>query len=183
VRRLTRRLARETSPVRKVVVRRSFAAEQGVQVSLGNHAALRVKDGRVEPLPHALLEGVVLAHFPVRSPEQVATKVLVGWLAHRLTQPERYMGARAFAKEGPASHWHDAFERLAHGEVGVDERLRDIAVAAYAGNSGVELVEDPLPVAYELRHSQRAAPNPLATLAAWGERLVADANAGRLAAR
>ena len=110
LRRVSRRLAVERSVSRKVVLRRAFADLAQGQVSIGNHAALEIRDGRALPLPHAPVPGLTLAHVPVRSPGQVAQKALVGWLAMRLTRPER------LARPGqplPASHWKSMFERLA----------------------------------------------------------------------
>jgi hypothetical protein len=103
VARLTRRMRVERKPTRKVVLRREFADDPANQVSFGNHAAIRVDAGRVTPLVHNPLEGVALAHFPVRSPEQIAKKALLGWLSWRLTQPERH-AARALHARPPRRH-------------------------------------------------------------------------------
>jgi hypothetical protein len=187
LRRLTRRLSVERQQSRKVLLRRSFAADESAQVALGNHAAVRVAQGGAQPFPHALLEGVKLAHFPVRSAEQVAKKALLGWLSHRLTRPERFLGARANDKDVPASHWRDLFERLASGRLEVGDALLHEAIAAYAGSSNTrsgtvapeELVDDPIPVPFELRYASGRASSALATLAAWSDRLVTEVNAAR----
>jgi glycosyl transferase family 2 len=187
VRRLTRRMREERGVSRKVVVPRAHALEESTQISMGNHAALRIRDGRIEPLPHALLPGVAIAHFPVRSAEQVAKKALVGWLAYRLTNPERFAhqggnGAR------PVSHWQDLFQGLVAGQP-IDASLVEKALAVYVGPaangaaqpvSPDELVDDPLPTQAELRYAGLASPSPLGALGAWTERLVADINAGKL---
>jgi hypothetical protein len=188
VRRLTGRMREERGVTRKVVLRRAFANQADAQISLGNHAAVQLREGRVETLPHALLQGAWLAHFPVRSPEQIARKASIGWLAHRLTRPERFQGS---GKDIPASHWQDLFSRLARGELGVDSRLVGEAIRAYAsGGDGKapqvapeELVHDPLECSYELRYGALQAPSPLATLAAWTDQLVTDVNSGAIVPR
>lgn len=189
VRRLTRRMREERGVSRKVVVPRAFAADEGNQISMGNHAALRVRDGRIEPLPHALLPGVAIAHFPVRSAEQVAKKALVGWLAHRLTNPERFSQQGATGAR-PVSHWEGLFAALVAGQP-IDDALVAKALALYVGPGAdgaaqpvrpEELVEDPLATRAELRYAGLASPSPLGALAAWSERLITDLNAGRLAA-
>lgn len=177
---LTRRLRHERAPAHKVVLSRAFLEDPAAQVALGNHAAVSVASGHVRPLPHVLLEGVLLAHFPVRSAEQVAKKAVLGWLAHRLTRPERFVDSTR--GHVPASHWRDLFAQLASGQRPIDESLRAEAIALYAGGGRVEdreLVEDPLPVAYELRHSAGASLSPLAMLATWTDRLVSEMNAAR----
>ena len=40
-----------------------------------------------------------------------------------------------------------------------------------------ELVDDPMPVSYELRYSQKATRSALAALAAWADALVTELNA------
>ena len=180
LRRLTRRLREERAVSRKVVLRSTFATHPGAGISLGNHAALEVGAGGAVPLAHALLAGVHLAHFPVRSAEQVAKKALLGWLSHRLTRPEDY--ARA---GGPASHWHALFDRLVAGAP-VGEALLVEALAAYVGGTGPirdeELVDDPLPAPCELRYAAPVHGGALSALAAWADRMVTDVNAARLPA-
>lgn len=190
VRRLTRRMREERGVSRKVVLPGAVAAEESTQISMGNHAALRVRDRALQPLPHALLPGVSLAHFPVRSPEQVAKKALVGWLAYRLTNPERF-AQQAGSGARPVSHWQDLFEGLVAGQP-VDAALLAKALAVYVGPgaggaaqpvSPAELVDDPLPTRAELRYAGLASPSPLAALGAWTQSLIADLNAGKLTPR
>ncbi len=176
-RRLTQRLTHERGQPHKVVLPRRFATEEDLHVSLGNHAVVRVADGRADPIPHVRLPGVFLAHFPVRSADQVARKVLLGWLSHRLAMPPA-------AGEGLAAHWRGLFEDLAGGSI-VDDALTRRAVALYAGGPMQadgrprevmqdELTSDPLSTAYELRYSEGATLAPMAMLAAWANRLVTD---------
>ena len=169
LRRVNRRLARERAVSRKVAIRRGFETLPTGQVSIGNHAVLQVLDGRPMPLPHVPLEGVAYAHVPVRSPQQVAQKALVGWLAMRLTRPERYV---APGQAGPASHWNALYERLARGDA-VDGSFMTEA----------DLVEDPVETAAELRYADWAAAQPLAVLARWADQLVTEINAGAFTPR
>ena len=179
--RFTRRLDREEKPTRKVVLARSFAEEPTSQVSLGNHAAIRAANGQFQPYTHVSLSPVKLAHFPVRSAEQIAKKALIGWLAHRLTKPERFAGAQSGDKAVPASHWRDLFNALAGGHH-VNGALLEQAADMYLGGRRVEeipeheWINDPIPCAYELRYSQTA-PTALASLAVWADRLVSAVNA------
>jgi len=171
LRRFTRRLRTERTVPRKVVIRRGFEALPHSQISLGNHAALQVLEGRVQPLPHAELLGVTLAHVPVRSPRQVAQKVVIGWLATRLTQPER------FARPGqsmPNLHWAALFERLARGDP-VDDSFTREAVAAYVGGpvDDSELVEDPV-ATVDVRYAETGEAAPFAALATWADQVVGE---------
>ena len=183
VERLTHRLRAERSAVHKVVVGRRFAAESEAHISFGNHAVVRVRDGRAEPLVHARVADTHIAHFPVRSPEQIACKALIGWLARRLAVPD---GSRL------ASHWGEIFAGIAAGRIAIDAGLARDAVAWYVGGAGEgrpppvapdELVEDPLPCSYELRYTQPTALAPVATLAKWADLLVSDIKSGAFAPR
>jgi hypothetical protein len=73
--RVRHRLALESTQFFKVVVHRSIMGHENAFVTRGNHAI--VDDGVHVPL--ALLPGIGLAHFPVRSLRQVQTKALLGW--------------------------------------------------------------------------------------------------------
>ena len=181
--RLTARLGDDHASGHKVVLRRSFADDPAAQVALGNHAAVRVEQGSARPFAHAIVEGVKLAHFPVRSAEQVATKAIIGWLSHRLTRPERFLGDTQ-GKVVPASHWRELFDMISSGRVQVGPALLAEATAAYGGplppgSAPHALVEDPLGCTFELRYTRPGAASPLATLAAWTDRLVTDVNAAR----
>jgi hypothetical protein len=179
---LSRRLRQEPKPPHKVVLGRVFAAVPGSQVALGNHAALRPGNGQFQPFPHALLQDVRLAHFPVRSAEQVAKKALLGWLAHRLTKPERFLGPEVEGRVVPASHWRDLFTRLSEGRIAIDESLLGEATKIYLGGRRIEeigsdeWVSDPIECPYELRYTPASAPTALAALATWADRLVSAVN-------
>ena len=178
--RLTWRPKVEARPPHKVIVARAFASDPNAQVSRGNHAVVTISDGKVQPFPHQLLLAASLAHFPIRSAEQVAKKALLGWLAHRLTKPERIHGASASAV--PASHWRDLFQGISEGRVGVDEGLLNEARAIYAGGQRLDAgdegawVDDGIGAQYTLRHTPAVTPPALAALAAWADRLVTVAN-------
>lgn len=61
----------------KVVVGRWFRDEPSARIYEGNHAVFL--EGRLAMAPCA---GIELAHFPVRSLEQLARKVSLGWLSY-----------------------------------------------------------------------------------------------------
>jgi hypothetical protein len=176
VRRLTQRMRVERKQAHKAVVPRFFARDPALHVSAGNHAVVRVGAEGVAAIPHLRLDGVFLAHFPVRSPRQIARKALLGWLSHRLALPPG-------SGESLASHWRGMFEGLAHGEIGVDEALARRAIALYVGPGadGVErevtpgeLTPDPMAADYELRYTEPGGLAPLAALATWADQLVSE---------
>jgi len=99
VRRFTRR-RRNPSGVWKVVVRGNIGAGR-VTVDAGNHFISI--DG--SPLAPAKQFVVPLAHYPVRSPYQLAAKVVTGRL-------KVLAAGRQEVGQGRAAHYNDAFEYL-----------------------------------------------------------------------
>ena len=59
---------------------------------------------------HAPIDGVTLAHFPVRSPEQIAKKAVIGWLAHRMSETAQRPGDED--RQAPAWHWRQVFSLM-----------------------------------------------------------------------
>ena len=120
-------------------------------------------------MPSELVEGLALAHFPVRSVGQVATKVLSGWLAH-LARPDRL--------QDQAFQWKRAFDAIVSGRRLTPQRLRALALEYSASDPSRDLdrtlVEDPVPVAYELRYPPPVPPSPLSVLASTAEALVEE---------
>lgn len=83
----------------KLVVGRWFAAHGGARIFEGNHAVL--VDDAIAMVPCA---GIEVAHFPVRSLEQLTRKALTGW-------PAYLRSGRDPARAGFAPHWKLLHER------------------------------------------------------------------------
>jgi SAM-dependent methyltransferase len=78
----------------------------------GNHSCYRTDN---EPVPSIMLDDVFLAHFPVRSSEQLAAKAVIGWLAWLEHDKDK-------RKKGDMLQWRDNFDQIAfHGEIPRDE--------------------------------------------------------------
>ncbi len=142
----------------KAVVRCDHAPPEQMVIHQGNHAI-----GTVDPAlapRRAHLAGLALAHYPVRSLEQIRQKVLGGWLAY--AERNRLAGERPFGR-----HWQLGFEAM----LADDDTARAAALAMnlrYGRVSpraplGEVLVDAPLDAAYELRFPMRR-PSVLRTL-------------------
>jgi hypothetical protein len=125
--RLRHRVRAELRSAAKVLIPRRLAGDPAVRVAHGNHAVLR----NGSAIPAQLCDDLSIAHFPARSGEQVAVKVLTGeWqrLAHAapagiddhyrshvlrllgsprqfLADPGHYLRGEHFA---PAAYWGGA---------------------------------------------------------------------------
>jgi hypothetical protein len=153
----------------KATIGRWFAAREDARLLEGNHAVMVGEEVAAMPLGQ-----VAVAHYPVRSPEQLARKAAIGWLAQLAKHPE-------FESTGIASHWRRIFERLKAGETLRDEDVRAF-VNSYIppASQGNELVRDPLPhrVATERHAALRHTPTLVQGLLEAAERF-ARLQAGR----
>jgi glycosyltransferase involved in cell wall biosynthesis len=140
LRRIRWRRKVEETPFEKVVMPASAEWAERAIIAFGSHA---VRTDRGEKLRDhgAPLEGVSLAHFPVRSVEQITTKVIAGWISHL---------ARAHEERGRENyHWHDMYRLILERRLSIDDASRLSMNYAKHGDlltpfSPEDLVEDPV---------------------------------------
>jgi SAM-dependent methyltransferase len=141
LRSITHRKAAER-PWWKAVIVTKPKIDMKLKIEQGNHGARYA--GR--SLPKVKLQDVALAHFPVRSVDQITGKVLGGWIANL----ERH---RHRLDLGYAAHWKVLYERIIGGAGLTAEDLTREALR-YAQFSGAELtwpqdvVRDPVVPGY-----------------------------------
>lgn len=80
--------AEEPNPVSKVLVPRIIAAKKTTVLRTGNHKIRDMSRFRKKNIQAKHAEHLHIAHFPVRSVEQITAKVLLGWPS-RLASPEQ----------------------------------------------------------------------------------------------
>lgn len=175
--RMRERPVAETNATRKVVLPRMARAQGSWQIAPGNHAARYSTDGGWHEPALVDIEGVTLAHFPLRSPEQALSKALIGWLGWRLAYGDlEQPGAERMGWHW--RQWHEDF--LRDGQLPSWDALRREALRVYAFDadergfdaSGVALVDDPLPLPPGFRGQADAKADPLRNLAGWSRALV-----------
>jgi hypothetical protein len=178
------RVETELPQLSKIAISRRAASGDWF-IARGNHAFCR-RCGS-EPGVHAAtrVEGVRVAHLPLRSPRQLMTKVLVGWLARKL----------AYGVNAGSTHnsWHlrELFGRIVKGEAITPMDVRRYAIALYALNrppssnddADFRLVEDRFARPIPLRYSESGSADPARFLAAWASDLVDSIVASRAGAR
>lgn len=159
----------------KVILPPNFGRRPDWSVFEGNHVIVaRTATGNA-PVDGPVLKSARLAHFPIRSTDQLVEKVCLGWWGIRLLGP-------AAAKAGIAEHWQAIYQRIASGAA-LDSELIATAILAYQGaparpTSGAALVYDPVPgaVALGLTHHARRLP-PIAAVCEWADRMIDLASA------
>lgn len=127
VRRIRYRRRREVVKQGKITVPRHLIGT--AQVGAGNHSLIA---GR--RLPFLAEPDLTLAHFPVRSREQLISKVLIGSWNLRL---------RGGSIKNEASHWQALAQRIMAGDTITSADLHDVALT-YGVDVAVRTLLDPL---------------------------------------
>jgi glycosyltransferase involved in cell wall biosynthesis len=143
-------------------------------IARGNHAFCRRKGTRSTIAPAMPIEGLRLAHLPLRSPGQLTAKVLVGWLSRKLAY-----GASAVSTRN-SWHFRALFERIIAGDVITMADVRRYSAAVYAFNQlpspgdtdNFQVVEHRVANPMPLRYTPRTVVDPARLLAAWASDLV-----------
>jgi hypothetical protein len=150
--RITHRRRREKPQYSKVLIPASVP--RPVEVTAGSHGLKKMK---AEPA-----ETVQLAHFPVRSPLQLACKVLIGSWNMSLRDKSR--------KEG--YQWHALADRIKTEGLPDLEILQEIGLT-YAAKSAVRLTRDPIKTkATELRYTKSGSDQFIMNIAGFVDRLI-----------
>jgi len=160
-------------PLTKVVISRRIL-EKNWRIGRGNHVVFDQDGANLNWSAGEPMQGMALAHAPLRSPEQLKAKALVGWLSRKLTY-----GPKASAT---TNSWHlrEMFRRVVEGDVITPADVRQYAIAVYAlGNAPSDadagkytLVEDPFAEPMPLRYSGDENVDPARLLAVWASQLI-----------
>ena len=168
------RLETERQRLGKVVVSRAFIDRPDDVIAMGSHAVVSGTVGAIQRHARPSRDTVAVAHCPVRSRAQFESKIIVGYLANLAAQRTDRLLAR---------HWRELYNELRAGGAFGEERLREIAsnyglpMKRWRPSSGIELVEDPVRLAADLRYSGVEVCDPLRTLLRFTEILVDEERA------
>lgn len=165
----------EPVPLSKVVLSGRLAESEGWVLAHGNHGASRPRDGAHDLVVAPQLADVALAHFPIRSPDQLVRKVTLGWFGHKL------LLGRVADTTPMGWHWRELYKRFAAGHWPTRAELRALCVGAYVyqGDSAagrahpLELVVDPLPL-HPLRYTSEQSQSALVAIVRWTDALLTE---------
>ena len=132
LRRIRHRRAREPVQYYKAVLTAAQLTDERCQVADGNHLVLGPDE---QPLPTVAVDGVALAHFPVRLADQIRAKLCVARMALRVS-PNR--------ERGQSAGWEKMYSQMATAKLDTRAGLQAFAASYYA-DEAVEPVLDPLP--------------------------------------
>lgn len=168
--RSAKRLPTERRLQHKVVVSRRFLETPDAFVAMGNHRVYPSDAAPDEPCPHARLpaEAIAIAHVPIRSAEQLTSKVAIGWLAHLAAK--RGNPALSF-------HWGEAYAMLADGKHFTIDGLNAMAAnysiprGEWEASDPAAWIEEPFLASIALRYTQLAHGDAFTTVLKFAELL------------
>lgn len=169
----------EPVPELKIVLSRKLVAEGGWVLAHGNHGVSRPDSaGKHQVINAAPLDGVSLAHFPIRSPDQLVKKVTLGWFGHKLL-----LGHEADTTP-QGWHWRELYKRYAAGHWPDRNEMRQLCVGTYiykgdpqaARNKPLNPIVDPLPLP-ALRYTSLKSQSAHVAIVRWVETLLSRARA------
>lgn len=136
--RITHRRRREVPQYSKITVPRGLVGH--AEVGAGNHSLIAGK--RIKA---TVIAGLSLAHFPVRSREQLISKVLIGSWNMRLRDAKH---------QNEAYHWRMLADRILGGDMLTEADVQSVALS-YAADVAVRLIAEPMiaPGAMTLRYT------------------------------
>jgi SAM-dependent methyltransferase len=133
LRRIRRRKKVEDPQWYKVAIPSPMILDESLTIGQGNHAIhSSVSSESYREYMHPSLG---LAHFPVRTSEQIIGKALVGWLAY-LCMPK--------VEQGMGVQWQSLYQRFLLDESISPEELTKFALTYACENPSMDLVDEPL---------------------------------------
>ena len=140
----------------KCILRTDGVSSVTLRVVQGSHS---ITDSEGNVLPGEILSGCSLAHFPVRSVDQLTTRCLLGWTANLLRNPAARLSEEGYQKRG-------TFDRIIQ-SCGLKES--DLPIQSYQYAQEVhpidwksDVIRDPMDFRYELRYPAEVPPTLIA---------------------
>ncbi|MDP7069175.1 MAG: hypothetical protein QF815_01505, partial [Candidatus Peribacteraceae bacterium] len=132
--RLQHRRSEEPHQYYKILI--PSACVKNATISLGSHALLNTATKK--PMPSEEHPNLWLAHFPVRSEEQLRKKIVLGWESHQ-KNPD--------LQRGQGFHWEALYDRCKDPAPISTQELQDIALRYAITDSSVatpQVICDPI---------------------------------------
>jgi len=168
----------ENQGLLKIIIPRSLAMKKNGTIAMGNHGFVRQRFRKQKEFPYTHADQLVMAHFPVRSVQQLMVKVLAGWLAC-LVKPNK--------QPTEAFHIKPLYDRIKKGGQISPEELTAMAMGYATGEQFViptqkDLIHKPLiPEAgcFPLHYTDSRTISPFPVLAQLAEEFAEELGAMR----
>lgn len=168
LKRIQHRLPIDTNQ-HKALIPRSIYSKENSFVLLGGHEIYYKQDGGLTPAPYEVIDSIHLAHFPMRSLDQIQVKVYSNWLS-KLADPLHKSGRLQDGKIPTWHHWKKLFDLFKNNPDLSEEDAMKAVVKAYMKKE-LEIIHDPVPTNDEIIYEIKAL-SPLFALADTAEKQV-----------
>lgn len=122
-RRIVNRKAQETPQFYKVAIPKERVKLSPIVIASGNHTVRRAI--AFKQVPMVPLKDVALDHFPVRSPDQLVSKVICGWLS---------ICAEGSGRPSRGFHWREMYAQFVRNGAPTSEEIERLA-RRYSGQT------------------------------------------------
>ncbi|SHJ50298.1 glycosyltransferase family 2 protein [Paramaledivibacter caminithermalis] len=136
----------DTEPLGKVIIPKKFALNNDIRISQGNHTVFIQNNGNYLYINNSIYDffqnkDLMIAHYPIRSLEQLKSKVLCGWI-NALTRYD--------VQKPESQHWGELYKRIKNGEDFSQEDLINIAknYALLASTNCDEIIFRPIDLSF-----------------------------------
>jgi len=124
----------------KVIIPRELVIDYDARLSTGSHDLI-YEQKHENLIKRVICPSLRISHFPIRSKEQLFSKIVVGWI-NELERLDRH--------EGDSFHWQKIFNKLKENEVPEDEEVVTFAkeFALECDGAQVNMQEDPIDLTF-----------------------------------
>lgn len=112
--RITHKRMKEPIVYYKVIVPGELARKNNLSLTPGNHDVRKIRDDKLKNFDHPLF----MAHYPIRSTDQIMSKYIIGWLATL---------AKSDYIKGEGYHWEEAYHKIKENKIS-EEELTEMAM-------------------------------------------------------
>lgn len=174
-RNVLKRIQHRLSPVdtnqHKALIPRSIYSKENSFVLLGGHEIYYKQNDVLTPAHYEVISSIHLAHFPMRSLDQIQVKVYSNWLS-KLADPLHKSGRLQDGKIPTWHHWKKLFDLFKNNpDISENDAMKAV-INVYMRTKNLEIIYDPVPTDCEIIYDIKAL-SPLFALADTAENQVA----------
>lgn len=153
----------------KAIIPRSIYTRPNSYTMLGGHEIYYKTEQGIVPAPYKVISSIHMAHFPIRSLNQIKVKVFANWLS-KLADPLHDSGKLRNGKIPTWHHWKKLFDLFKNNPSITEEEAIKVTAEAYMKGDR-SLVNDPIFSDDEIRYPIKEL-TPLQSLADTAEQQV-----------
>lgn len=170
LKRIQHRLSHINKNQHKAIIPKSIYSKENSFVLLGGHEIYYKNKEDLTPAPYQVISSIHLAHFPMRSLDQIKVKIFSNWLS-KLADPLHKSGKLQNGEIPTWHHWKMLFDLFKNNPLITEDEAMRAVVKVYMRSHDLKVIYDPVinddKVIYDIKSL-----SPLFALADTAERQV-----------